>query len=90
MPSDTASTFDFVAQPQGFLDAVRIRLGLWLLRQSAERAARSQRQLIESLDASMRADIGAGDPVPEGGVTGLVKLHPHVLAFGGLGDHRRR
>lgn len=90
MPSDIAHPANFSPASHGVVDSIRVRLGLWLLRQSEKAAANRKRQLVESLDSATRYDIGASDIVHEDPVYSVAKYHPCVLAFGGLYTHSNR
>ncbi len=90
MPSDIVHSFEFAPTSHGVIDSIRVRLGLWLLRQSERASAHHKRQLVESLDASIRYDIGATDIVHENAIYSVAKYHPNVLAFGGLYTYSNR
>ncbi len=90
MPSDIAHSFEFAPASHGVIDSIRVRLGLWLLRQSEKASANRKRQFVESLDAAVRYDIGATDIIHESAIHSVAKYHPNVLAFGGLYTHSNR
>jgi hypothetical protein len=82
MPADAAYTIEF-APPHSIFDGIRVRLGLWLISQPARKSAKRKAQLIESLDDHALYDIGITDFTSRDGLTGLARMHPCVLAFGG-------
>ena len=82
MPTDAAHTIEF-SPPHSIIDTIRVRLALWLISRPERKSAKRKTQLIETLDAHALCDIGITDFTSRAALTGLARMHPCVLAFGG-------